>query len=72
MSRLTWKENPPGIEQEELNQMFKDNLVKPSSTPKDFHNKSDLFLAYPLRIFSYHFNSTKRRLGLNCKLYYFI
>jgi hypothetical protein len=66
-----WKETPPGIEQDELNRMFKENQVTLSSTPSEVHSKSDLFLAYPLRTFTVHFNSTKRRFGLNCK-YLFI
>lgn len=67
MSRNTWKATPPGEEQVKLNSLFQEGKITPSTLPAEAYKMSDIFMRFSLDKFRYHFNDTKRKLGLNCK-----
>lgn len=60
---VVWKESPLGPVQNELERLFKNNLIGPLETPNDVRQKNVLFMKHSARNFAVHFRKTKANLG---------
>lgn len=64
MTTKLWKERPPGVEQIELERMFKSNEIDHRASPDSVKKKSELFKDFSAPVFANHFRKTKAKLGL--------
>lgn len=58
-----WKEKPPGAEQLLLEEMFETGSITDYATTETVRQSSELFKAFPPRIFAVHFRKTKGKMG---------
>ncbi len=61
-----WKENPPGLEQKELERLFSDGDISETDSPNSIRLKYPMFREFSTNVFATHFRKTKAKLGLMC------